>query len=77
MMEKDDIILNESALTFFNAEYYATYPEQVYLLREDGSPLPSYVGSVLIPREKWLMEMPENTKVFLLHEDGTYETITY
>jgi len=75
LMDKSDIILNESALTFFNAEYYATYPEQVYLLQEHDSPLPNYVGAILIPKEKWLEEIPENTRVFLLHEDGTYETI--
>lgn len=74
-MGKQDIILNESALTFFNAEYYATYPDQVYLLQEHDSNLPNYVGAILIPRDKWLEEIPKNTTVFLLHEDGTYETI--
>jgi uncharacterized membrane protein len=75
VMNKNDIILNESALTFFNAEYYATYPERVYLLQKYDSALPNYVGAILIPREKWLEEIPKTTRVFFLYEDGTYETI--
>ena len=75
MMNKEDIILNDSALTFFNAEYYATYPKQVYLLREDDSPLPSYIGAILIPKEKWLKDIPRDKRVFMLREDGNYEII--
>jgi uncharacterized membrane protein len=75
MIGKNDIILNSDALTFFDVLYYARDQERVYLLQESDASLPRYVGAILIPRSKWMREIPKDTQVFLVHPDGTYEII--
>ncbi len=71
--ESGDIILNDSALTFFESLYYASDQRSVYLLKEDDLPLPPYVGAILIPSTKWAYEIPSDRRVFMIYEDGSYE----
>lgn len=70
--QKGDIIQAASALAYFETVYYAPVRDAAYLQRFDRSPLPRFVGSVLIPRERWLAEPPQGVNVFTVFEDGSY-----
>lgn len=70
-----DTILVENVLPFFEAKYYAINPASVYVLRTDTTPLPRYVGSVLIPEHTWKLSMPTTGTIFLVKEHGGYETV--
>jgi len=70
--QKGDIIQAASALAYFETVYYAPDRGAVYLQRSDQSPLPRYVGSVLIPRERWLAEPSAGVNMFTVFEDGSY-----
>ena len=70
-----NLIVSRSALSYFEVLYYAKNPSLVYLLRSDPSPLPSYVGSILIPKSRWISKIPEGQKAYIVNDDGSYEEI--
>ena len=72
LYDPGDIIISETALAFFESVYYAKESEQVYLYHPSGTRLPSYVGAVLIPGDRFLRSIPTDRTVFLIHENGTY-----
>jgi mannosyltransferase len=74
-----DIVVNESALTFFESTYYASDPSVVYLYNPSETSPPHYIGTVLIPETSWIARFPEKVSrgnnVFFLHEDGSYDIL--
>ena len=60
---------------YFETMYYAKDRTMVYVLRKDQSDLPSYVGSVLIPRTRWLSAVPKGVEAYLIYDDATFEKI--
>lgn len=74
---KDDIILSQSPLIFFETIYYAAKDSRVYLYNPHNVPFPWYVGGVLVSEEQMLSDLPVYpTRAFLVAEDGSF-TITY
>ncbi len=74
---KDDVILAQSPLIFFETIYYADKGSRVFLYNPQNSPFPWYVGGVLVTEDQMISDLPVYpTRAFLVTEDGSY-SITY
>lgn len=75
--KKDDIVLAETPLNYYESLYYSPDPTQVYLFNPQGITPPRYVGSVGMPKNRWESDIPLfPQRAFMIHDDGTYEIIT-
>jgi mannosyltransferase len=75
-MTKQDILLAENPLSFFELMYYADDRSRVYLYNPARAPLPAYVGPVLIPQETWRGAPPVDGRGFLIDHYGSFPEIT-
>lgn len=74
---KNDVILAQSPLIFFETIYYATDRSRVFLYNPHGSPFPWYVGGVLVSDDQMAASLPVYPmRAFLVNEDGSF-TIAY
>jgi len=74
---KDDVILAQSPLIFFETIYYADKGSHVFLYNPQNSPFPWYVGGVLVSNNQMAADLPVYpTRAFLVAEDGSF-TVTY
>lgn len=73
---QEDLIVANSALSFFELTYYAKNPSLCFLLSKKGEPIPSYIGKAIIPPEKILSELPLHAKrYFLVFKDASFEIV--
>lgn len=87
-----DLVYSQTPLTFFEATYYFSDRSRVFLYKPPGRlssgagvpasnpnqpEIPSYLGPVLIPKEKWAEAFPNYPrKAFLIYDDANYEVIS-
>jgi mannosyltransferase len=77
LMQKNDVILADSPLIFFESIYYSKDRSKVYLYNPAGYPFPWYVGGVIVNQSQIIRELPPYPiRAFIIHENGTFE-ITY
>lgn len=77
LKNKNDVILAQSPLIFFETTYYASDPSKVYLYNPNAVPFPWYVGGVLVSDDQMVADLPVYpARAFLISEDGSY-TIAY
>lgn len=70
----DDLIYTSSALTLFEATYYAKDREHVFLYNPNHDPFPWYVGSIIVSDKQIAYDLPLLPKrAFIVNMDGTYE----
>lgn len=78
-LSKDDMIVSQTPLSFFEVNYYDAKKtrgeKRVFLYNPANKPVPAYLGTVLIPQERWLVNFPSGRQIFLIHDDGTYSKI--
>jgi len=73
LAKKDDVLYVESELDFHVAEYYLD-ENRVFIYGKSYGEIPSYVGKVLIPKDKIVTQLPHYPKkAFILQEDGSYK----
>ncbi len=74
---KNDVILAQSPLIFFETMYYASDSTKVFLYNPNAVPFPWYVGGVLVSDNQMVTDLPVYpARAFLVAEDGSY-TIAY
>lgn len=74
---KDDVVLAETPLVFFETLYYADDPSRVFLYNPYLRPFPWFVGSVIFSKQHMVTQIPlYPTRGFLVGEDGTF-TVVY
>ncbi len=76
LMGKDDIILVDNPLIYFESKYYSKDKSKVFFYDPNNVPFPWYVGDVVVsPSEivKTIPVYPE--RAFLVHADATYEIV--
>lgn len=72
LMGKNDRLFVDSELDFHVAEYYLN-EKDVYVYGKSYEEIPSYVGKILIPKNKVVTALPiYPAKAFILKSDGTY-----
>lgn len=72
----EDLIAAETPLVFYESLYYAPANMQVLLYNPKAEPLPRFVGSVGMPKEVWLISLPDVSKrVFFVKESGAFEIV--
>ncbi|MBI5619574.1 glycosyltransferase family 39 protein [Candidatus Gottesmanbacteria bacterium] len=73
---KQDVVLAQTPLVFFESVYYSSDPKRVYLYNPGNVAFPVYVGSALVsPSQMALTYPPYPMRGFLIHEDGTYDIV--
>lgn len=74
---KDDVILAQSPLIFFETIYYADKGSRVFLYNPQNSPFPWYVGGVLVSESQMATDVPVYpARAFVVAQDGSF-TISY
>ncbi len=77
LKDKQDLILVDNPLAFFETIYYAKDQAQVFLYNPNNSPFPWYVGGSIVSSSQMTNTFPEYpVRAFLVHADGTY-TLVY
>jgi len=70
---KDDVILAQSPLIFFETIYYADKGSRVFLYNPQNSPFPWYVGGVLVSPNQMIQDYPVYpSRAFLVSEQGEF-----
>jgi len=70
---KDDVILAQSPLVFFETMYYAVGGSRVFLYNPHGVPFPWYVGGILVTENQMAADLPVYpARAFLVAEDGSF-----
>lgn len=73
LAKKDDVLYVTNELDFFNAQYYF-YPDRVFIYHKSYDEVPSFTGKVLMPKEKFVVNLPiYPKKAFVLTDDDHYE----
>jgi len=73
LAKKNDYLYVTNELDFFTAQYYFG-EDRVFIYGKSYDKLPSYVGRVLIPKEKVVNILPQYPqKAFILQSSGQYE----
>ena len=76
LAQPKDLILSQTPLTFFEANYYTPKPRQIWLYNPHQTAVPLYVGASLITKDKMIYTLPKYPiRAFLIHDDGSYELI--
>lgn len=71
--QKNDLILAESPLIFFETIYYSKDRSKVFLFNPENSPFPWYVGDAIVSSSQMVGELPLSpVHAFLVRPDGTY-----
>lgn len=74
LMTKNDVVLADSSLVFFDTLYYSHDPSKVYYYDPKDDPFPWYVGDVIVSPSQIVHDLPPYPiRAFVVHEDGTYE----
>lgn len=74
LRRNNDLILARSPLVLFESLYYANDRSKVFLYNPDQVVLPGYLGTVLIPQEKQMANLPiYPQRAFMVYEDGNFE----
>lgn len=74
LMTKNDVVLADSAVIFFDTMYYSRNPSRVYYYDLKGDPFPWYVGDSIVTPSKIVYGLPPYPiRAFIVHADGTYE----
>ena len=73
---KQDVVLAQSPLVFFESIYYSADPKRVYLYNPGHVAFPVYVGSALVSASQMALTYPPYPmRGFLIHEDGTFDIV--
>lgn len=73
---KQDVVLAQSPLVFFESVYYSSDPKRVYLYNPGNVAFPVYVGSALVSSSQMALTYPPYPmRGFLIHEDGTFDIV--
>ncbi len=73
---KEDLIYISNVLDYFTIQYYFG-ENKVYLFNQDYNAIPSYVGKILIPKEKFVNTLPAYPKrAFILKNNWEYDIIS-
>jgi hypothetical protein len=73
---KQDIIMVDNPLIFFETIYYSTDKSHVYLYNPDNNPFPWYVGDVLVSPGQMAGDFPPYpTRAFIVHDNGTFDVV--
>lgn len=73
---KNDVILADSPLIFFETMYYSKDKTKVYLYNPQNSPFPWYVGDAIVSPSQMVADYPPYPmRGFLVHTDGTFEVV--
>jgi len=74
IMSKQDVILVETPLLFFETIYYSKDRSRVYLYNPSGSAFPWFVGDAIFSNNQMVSEIPTYPiRAFIIKPDGTYE----
>lgn len=74
LITKQDVILVDNPLIFFETIYYSKNRSRVYLYDPSGSPFPWYVGDAIVTPSQIVNDFPPYPiRAFLIHGDATYE----
>lgn len=74
---KDDLVLTDSPLIFFETIYYSHDKNHVYLYNPNSGAFPWYVGSAIVSPSQMISLLPlYPTRAFIVHVDGAY-TVSY
>lgn len=73
----ENLVYSQTLLTFFETNYYFKDRSRVFLYNPDHIAVPLYAGASLISQDRMSYNSPSYpNKAFLIHDDGTYETIS-
>jgi uncharacterized membrane protein len=73
---KNDVVIADSPLIFFETIYYSTDKNRVYLYNPDNNPFPWYVGDVLISPSQMVTDYPPYPiRAFMIHANGTFDVV--
>ncbi len=73
LLGKNDVILVDSPLVFFESIYYSTDPSRVFLYNPHRGAFPWYVGDIIVSPSQIVFDLPlYPVRAFLVHEDGTF-----
>lgn len=73
---KQDVIMVDNPLIFFETIYYSTDKNRVYLYNPDNNPFPWYVGDVLVSPHQMAAEYPPYPiRAFMIHFDGSFDVV--
>ena len=71
-----DIILVNSAISFFETIYYAEDRSICFIFNQRGISIPSYIGKAIIPQDKILTKLPSYpNRAFLIYKDASFEIV--
>jgi mannosyltransferase len=74
LMQKNDVIMADSPLVFFETIYYSRNRSQVYLYNPSGSPFPWYIGGIIVSPSQIVPDLPSYPRrAFIIHANGTFE----
>jgi mannosyltransferase len=74
LLQKNDVILADSPLIFFETIYYSRDRSRVFLYNPTGSPFPWYVGGVIVSPSQFVHDLPPYPiRAYIIHENGTYD----
>jgi uncharacterized membrane protein len=73
---KNDVVIADSPLIFFETIYYSTDKNRVYLYNPDNNPFPWYVGGVLVSPFQMATDYPPYPiRAFMVHANGTFDVV--
>lgn len=73
LMEKNDVLLADNPLIFFEAIYYSRDRSRVFYYDPAGTPFPWYVGGNIVSQNQIVRDLPPYPiRAFIIHADATY-----
>lgn len=73
---KNDVIIADNPLIFFETVYYSKDRNRVYLYNPDNNPFPWYVGGVLVSPSQMATDYPPYPiRAFMVHANGTFDVV--
>jgi hypothetical protein len=74
LMQKNDVILVDSPLIFFETIYYSRDRSKVFFYNPSGTPFPWYVGGILVSPSQIVTELPPYPiRAYVIHDNGSFE----
>lgn len=72
--DKKVTILAQTPMSFFEVTYYAEDKSKVFLYNPNLTEVLPYLGSILMPKERWLSTIPSG-RVYFIRDDATFTKI--
>lgn len=76
LSKEEDYVYAISPIVYFESAFYYPNRENVYIYNPQNIPIPKYIGTSVISPSRSALDFPDApSRVFLVKEDGSFETI--